>query len=45
MRGWVTCDSQTELWDEDLVDDRPVGAVSLGFMLTLQEGLLAALGY
>lgn len=45
VRGWVTCDSLTELWDEDLVDDRPVGAVSLGFMLTLQEGLLAALGY
>ncbi|MBD8020726.1 hypothetical protein [Brevibacterium gallinarum] len=45
MRGWVTCDSLTELWDEDLVDDRPVGAVRPGFMLTLQEGLLAAFGY
>lgn len=45
VHGWVTCDSLTEVWDEDLVDDKPIGSMSPRFMSELQSGLLATLGY
>ncbi|WP_238148338.1 type II toxin-antitoxin system PemK/MazF family toxin [Rothia halotolerans] len=45
VNGWVACDSLTEIWDDDLDDDRPIGNLSPTMMRTLQPGLCAALGF
>lgn len=45
VNGWVTCDSMTEIWDEDLVDKEPIGSVSPRFLGELQPALLATLGF
>ena len=45
MHGWVTCDSLTELWDEDLMENEPTGSFSPQMMTNLRPGLTAALGF
>lgn len=44
IHGWVVCDSLTELWDEDLNQAEPTGALSPRTMNLIAPGLKAALG-
>ena len=45
VHGWVTCDSLTEIWHEDLLESEPIGSISPRFMSDLESPLLAALGF
>lgn len=45
VHGWVLCDNLEVLYEEDLTQHEPVGAVSSNVLKALQPHLLAALGY
>ncbi|WP_231939717.1 type II toxin-antitoxin system PemK/MazF family toxin [Brevibacterium siliguriense] len=45
IHGWIMCDTLTEIWEDDLVEQSAVGAVSSAVMKPLESHLLAALGY
>lgn len=45
IHGWIPCDSLTEIWDKDLEENEPSGALSQRIMHTLEPALRAALGF